>query len=114
MHSYTYDRLSAQDNLFLVMESTETPMHIGAVMVLEANPGRDRDVSEDDVDFRGGDAAGVVAVAGAARGQQQANCRKGRAAPAETEATKTKECIEQRPTPQRLAHISILTDSAPA
>ncbi len=36
MHSYTYDRLSAQDNLFLVMESTETPMHIGAVMVLEA------------------------------------------------------------------------------
>ena len=43
MHSYAYERLSAQDNLFLVTETPETPMHIGAVMVLESGPLRTED-----------------------------------------------------------------------
>ncbi len=36
MPRYAYDRLSAQDNLFLVAESPTTPMHIGAVQIIEA------------------------------------------------------------------------------
>jgi diacylglycerol O-acyltransferase len=38
MRSYAYEQLSAQDNMFLVTETPETPMHIAAVMVLEAGP----------------------------------------------------------------------------
>ncbi len=36
MPRYAYDRLSAQDNLFLVAESPTTPMHIGAVQIIES------------------------------------------------------------------------------
>lgn len=35
MARYNYDRLSAQDNMFLVAESANTPMHIAAVQIVE-------------------------------------------------------------------------------
>jgi WS/DGAT/MGAT family acyltransferase len=35
MPRYAYDRLSAQDNMFLVAETANTPMHIAAVQVVE-------------------------------------------------------------------------------
>lgn len=38
MPRYAYERLSAQDNLFLVAESASTPMHIGAVQIIESGP----------------------------------------------------------------------------
>jgi WS/DGAT/MGAT family acyltransferase len=38
MRSYAYEQLSAQDNMFLVTETPETPMHIAAVMILESGP----------------------------------------------------------------------------
>jgi WS/DGAT/MGAT family acyltransferase len=38
MPRYAYDRLSAQDNLFLVAESATTPMHVGAVQIIESGP----------------------------------------------------------------------------
>ena len=35
MPRYAYQRLSAQDTLFLVAESPNTPMHIAAVQIVE-------------------------------------------------------------------------------
>lgn len=38
----TYDRLTALDTSFLLIESPRTPMHVAAVLVLDAEPLRDR------------------------------------------------------------------------
>ena len=38
-----YDRLSAMDNAFLVMETTTTPMHVAAIEIFEAGPLRTPD-----------------------------------------------------------------------
>jgi WS/DGAT/MGAT family acyltransferase len=38
MPRYAYDRLSAQDLTFLLAESENNPMHVGAVAILEAGP----------------------------------------------------------------------------
>jgi len=41
--NYRYDRLSAQDNTFLLGETATTPMHVAGVMIFEAGPLRTDD-----------------------------------------------------------------------
>ncbi|HJO25029.1 MAG: wax ester/triacylglycerol synthase family O-acyltransferase [Myxococcota bacterium] len=38
MARYNYDRLSAQDNSFLLMETRNLPMHVGSLLVFESDP----------------------------------------------------------------------------
>ena len=38
MADYRYERLSALDNSFLVLESTTTPMHVASTAIFEAGP----------------------------------------------------------------------------
>ena len=38
MSRYMYERLSAQDNSFLVAERTPVPLHVGAVAIYEELP----------------------------------------------------------------------------
>ena len=38
MPRYNYDRLSAQDNSFLLMETRNLPMHVGSLLVFDAAP----------------------------------------------------------------------------
>ena len=38
MSSYQYERLSRQDNDFLVWESAKLPMHVGGVQIFDAGP----------------------------------------------------------------------------
>lgn len=43
MPRYSYERLSAQDNSFLVAERRSTPMHVGALQIYDAGPLRKKD-----------------------------------------------------------------------
>ena len=43
MARYKYDRLSAEDNAFLVGEGPTTPMHVSAIEIFEAGPLRTED-----------------------------------------------------------------------
>ena len=52
MARYTYDRLSAQDLSFLLAESENAPMHVGAVAILEAGPLRNADGGIDVARYR--------------------------------------------------------------
>ena len=49
---YAYDRLSAQDASFLLAESDRTPMHVGAVAILEAGSLRGEDGGIDIARYR--------------------------------------------------------------
>jgi hypothetical protein len=42
MPHYSYERLSAQDNMFLLMERPEVHMHVAATLIYEAGPLRPR------------------------------------------------------------------------
>ncbi|MBW2424044.1 MAG: wax ester/triacylglycerol synthase family O-acyltransferase [Deltaproteobacteria bacterium] len=53
MSRYTYERLSAQDHSFLLAETESTPMHVGAVGILEAETLRNADGGVDIDRFRG-------------------------------------------------------------
>jgi WS/DGAT/MGAT family acyltransferase len=53
MPRYTYDRLSAQDHSFLLAETQDAPMHVGAIGILEARPLRNEDGGIDIARFRG-------------------------------------------------------------
>ena len=52
MARYAYDRLSAQDASFLLAESDRTPMHVGAVAILEAGSLRGEDGGIDIARYR--------------------------------------------------------------
>jgi len=43
MAGYSYERLSAQDNSFLMMESPKTPMHVASTLIYELGPLRTED-----------------------------------------------------------------------
>ena len=43
MAHYNYDRLSFQDNSFLVFETPTSPMHVSSTLVYEAGPLRTED-----------------------------------------------------------------------
>ena len=38
MPGYSYDRLSAQDLTFLLAEDEHSPMHVGAIAIVESGP----------------------------------------------------------------------------
>jgi WS/DGAT/MGAT family acyltransferase len=52
MARYAYERLSAQDLTFLLAEDERSPMHVGAVAVLEAGPLRNADGGVDVARYR--------------------------------------------------------------
>ena len=43
MARYTYERLSAQDNSFLMVESPKTHMHVASTLIYDAGPLRTED-----------------------------------------------------------------------
>ncbi len=53
MPRYAYERLSAQDTLFLVAESPNTPMHIAAVQIVEVGDLRTTDGGIDIERYKG-------------------------------------------------------------
>ena len=52
MPSYRYDRLSAQDLTFLLAEDEHSPMHVGAIAIVEAEPLLNGGTSVDIVRYR--------------------------------------------------------------
>lgn len=50
MAQYNYDRLSAQDNSFLLMETRNLPMHVGSLLVFDSGPLK---TPEGGIDFAG-------------------------------------------------------------
>ncbi|MCH7869875.1 MAG: hypothetical protein IH881_19435, partial [Myxococcales bacterium] len=42
-YNYAYDRLSVQDNSFLLMESESSHMHVSSTLIYEAGPLRTKD-----------------------------------------------------------------------
>jgi len=52
MARYNYDRLSAQDNSFLLMETRNLPMHVGSLLVFDADPLKTPDGGIDFVGIR--------------------------------------------------------------
>ena len=54
MPGYSYDRLSAQDLTFLLAEDEHSPMHVGAIAIVESGPLVGEDGAFDQAGFRVG------------------------------------------------------------